>query len=413
MRISSKTWTRIALINLCIVAGIGTLMRYKIGFEFPLFNQKYLQEAHSHFAFAGWITHSLFFLVAGVLRANLPRINERLYDMLILINLLAAYGMLVCFAFQGYGPISLTFSTISLLVGYVFAFFALRDLSRFPADHPGKKWIQAAIWLGVLSTVGTMVLSQMMATKNYDQDTYLGSIYFYLHFQYNGWFLLACLGLFMDYIKTHLVQSTLALKAFWLMFLSCIPAYFLSTLWADLPLWLYILVVLSASTQLLGWWYLVKCLRYNLSNIRSKFTPAMLILFLVVGLAISLKFLLQLGSTIPFISTLAFGFRPIVIAYLHLALLLITTLFLLTFMMGKGLIHQNRISRFSLMAFAVAAVLTEFVLMIQGIAGFSYAVVPLAKEMLLGLALVLFGSATILFFSETIKDKNDLNQPIL
>lgn len=404
---------RIALFNLCIVAGIGALMRYKIGFEFPLFNQKYLQEAHSHFAFAGWITHSLFFLVAGVLRANLPRINERLYDMLILINLLAAYGMLVCFAFQGYGPISLTFSTISLLVGYVFAFFALRDLSRFPADHPGKKWIQAAIWLGVLSTVGTMVLSQMMATKNYDQDTYLGSIYFYLHFQYNGWFLLACLGLFMDYIKTHLVQSTLALKAFWLMFLSCIPAYFLSTLWADLPLWLYILVVLSASTQLLGWWYLVKCLRYNLSNIRSKFTPAMLILFLVVGLAISLKFLLQLGSTIPFISTLAFGFRPIVIAYLHLALLLITTLFLLTFMMGKGLIHQNRISRFSLMAFAVAAILTEFVLMIQGIAGFSYAVVPLAKEMLLGLALVLFGSATILFFSEIIKDKNDLNQPIL
>jgi hypothetical protein len=253
----------------------------------------------------------------------------------------------------------------------------------------------------------------MMATKNYDQDTYLGSIFFYLHFQYNGWFLLACLGLFMDYIKTHLVQPTLALKAFWMMFLSCIPAYFLSTLWADLPFWLYILVVLSASTQLLGWWYLVKCLRYNLSNIRSKFTPAMLILFLVVGLAISLKFLLQLGSTIPFISTLAFGFRPIVIAYLHLALLLITTLFLLTFMMGKGLIHQTRISKFGLMAFAVAAILTEFVLMIQGIAGFSYAVVPLAKEMLFGLALVLFGSAAILFFSEIIKDKNDLNQPIL
>jgi len=413
MPISSKHWVRIALFNLCIVAGIGALMRYKIGFEFPHFNQKYLQEAHSHFAFAGWITHSLFFLVTGVLRTNLPTINERLYNTIILINLVAAYGMLVCFAIQGYGPISLTFSTISLLVGYVFAFFALKDLSRLPAKHPGKNWIQAAIWLGVLSTVGTMVLSQMMATKNYDQDTYLGSVFFYLHFQYNGWFLLACLGLFMDYIKTQLVQSHLAVKAFWMMFLSCIPAYFLSTLWADVPLWLYIVVVISALSQLLGWWYLIRCIRSNIAYIRSKFTYPILLLFLVVALAISLKFCLQLGSTIPFISTLAFGFRPIVIAYLHLALLLITTLFLLTFMMGTGLISQNKIARTALMVFAGAAILTELVLMIQGIAGFSYSVVPLTKEMLLLFAIFLFGSSATLFFSGRIKDKNDLNQPIL
>ena len=38
------------LINLTLVALIGALMRYKIGFEFPFFNQKNLLHAHSHYA---------------------------------------------------------------------------------------------------------------------------------------------------------------------------------------------------------------------------------------------------------------------------------------------------------------------------------------------------------------------------
>jgi hypothetical protein len=307
--------------------------------------------------------------------------------------------MLICFAIQGYGPVSLFFTTVSLIIGYVFSFFALRDLYRFPDNHPGKKWMQAAIWLGILSTVGTMVLSVMMATKNYDQDVYLGSIFFYLHFQYNGWFLLACIGLFLDYIKKDLTQNSLGVNAFWLIALSSIPAYFLSTLWADVPTWLYVIVVIAAVVQVLGWWYLVRFLRSNVAHIKSIFTKPILLLLLVVAMAITMKFLLQLGSTIPFISTLAFGFRPIVIAYLHLVLLVITTLFLLTFMMGSGLIHQNKISRVAIMVFAGAAILTELVLMIQGVAGFSYAVVPMVKEMLLLFAIFLFGSSILLALS--------------
>ncbi len=406
----SKYWVRIAVFNLCIVAGLGALMRYKIGFEFPHFNQKYLQEAHSHFAFTGWITHSLLFLIVAVLRANLPAIQEKVYSRLIVANLVAAYGMLVAFAIQGYGPVSLFFSTLSILVGYVFAFFALRDLGKFSSGHPGKRWIQAAIWLGILSTIGTMVLSQMMATKNYDQDVYLGSIYFYLHFQYNGWFLLACIGLFMDIFKTGSLHQDVGKKAFWLLFLSCIPAYFLSTLWANIPTWLYSIVIIAAIGQLVGWWYLIRYIRAQWPTIQSSFRKTVLLLFLIVASAISLKFLLQLGSTIPSISKLAFGFRPIVIAYLHLVLLVITTLFLIAYMIGKGLIPYLKISRIAVIVFATAAIATEFVLMIQGITGFQYAVVPLVKEMLFGLALVLFGSSLLLVFCVFRPGAGDLNQ---
>jgi hypothetical protein len=410
---NSKIWVQLALLNLCIVAGVGMVMRYKIAFEFPHLNQKFLQEAHSHFAFAGWITHCLFFMVVGVLRSNLAKINEGLYRVLILFNLASAYGMLICFAIQGYGPVSLFFSTLSLLTGYVFAYFALRDLSRLPKEHPGKKWIQAALWLGVISTFGTMVLSTMMATKNYDQDTYLGSVFFYLHFQYNGWFLFTCIGLFFDHIKQGIAHAKLGVKAFWLMLLACVPAYFLSTLWANIPVWLYALVAVAAIVQVIGLGYLIAFLRKNLSTIQSHFSKTILRFFLIVGLAISLKFMLQLGSTVPSISKLAFGFRPIVIAYLHLVLLVVTTLFLLSFIQGTGLIRQTKMSISALTVFAGAAILTECVLMLQGIAGFSYAIVPLSKELLLLFSLLLFGAAIAIFFNGLIKDKNDFNQRIL
>ena len=141
MNPNSKLWVRIALINLCIVALLGTLMRYKIGFEFPYLNQKYIQEAHSHFAFTGWITHTLYFLIVMLFRSNLPSINEKLYGRLIIANLLTAYGMLVSFFYQGYGPVSITFSTLSVLVGYVFSYVALKDIARLSSTHPAKNWL--------------------------------------------------------------------------------------------------------------------------------------------------------------------------------------------------------------------------------------------------------------------------------
>lgn len=397
----TNSWVRIALFNLFVVAILGAVMRYKIGFALPWLDQKYLQESHSHFAFAGWITHTLYFLLVNVFRSGLPQINEVAYRRLILLNLFAAYGMLASFPFQGYGPVSIAFSTLSILTGYVFSWYALKDAGRLPPGHPGKSWIRAAIWFGVLSTIGTMVLSWMMATRQYDQNIYLGSIYFYLHFQYNGWFLFACIGIFMDRIKAFNLDRKIVRNSFGLIALAAIPAYFLSTLWANLPGWLYALVVVAAFAQIAGWWLLVKLISANLGNLKAVFTRIILLLFLVSALALTLKLTLQLGSTIPGISKLAFGFRPIVIAYLHLVMLLIISVFLLAFMFGTGLIRPTTIARNALIAFTAGAILNESVLAVQGIFSFSYTVVPLANETLFGIAVLLVTSSGILFFSES------------
>lgn len=407
MVIGKKTWVRIAVINLTIVAVLGAIMRYKIGFALPFLDQKFLQESHSHFAFTGWITHTLYFLLVNVFRGSLPSIDEKAYRMLILFNLLTAYGMLVSFAIQGYGPVSITFASLSIIIGYLFVWRALKDAGRLPDRHPGKNWIKAALWFSVLSTLGTMVLSWMMASRQYDQETYLGSIYFYLHFQYNGWFLFACFGIFLDSIRHFNLNPRLVRYSFLFFVIAGIPAYFLSTLWANIPVWLYAIVVIAAFLQMAGWYYFIRLIRENLTQLRASFSRLVLLLFLTVALALTLKLILQLGSTVPAISDLAYSFRPIVIAYLHLVLLLIISVFLLSFMFSTGLIRQNKPTRTALLMFAIGVILNETVLAVQGIWSFSYSVIPYANEALFGIAILMLISVMLVAAFQLSPDKSD------
>jgi hypothetical protein len=85
-----------------------------------------------------------------------------------------------------------------------------------------------------------------------------------------------------------------------------------------------------------------------------------------------------LGSTIPALSQLAFGFRPIVIAYLHLVLLAIISLFLF-FIYANHLIHFNKQIKIGIIIFSIGVLLNEIILAIQGIASFSYTVNSICK----------------------------------
>ncbi|MEY3762201.1 MAG: hypothetical protein RL281_806, partial [Pseudomonadota bacterium] len=57
--------------------------------------------------------------------------------------------------------------------------------------------------------------------------------------------------------------------------------------------------------------------------------------FTLVVIAVSIKLFLQLGSTVHFLSDLAFSFRPIVIGYLHLVLLGVITLFIIGYVLAQ------------------------------------------------------------------------------
>lgn len=389
---SIQSFVKIGIFNLALVALIGCIMRYKIGFEFPFFDQKYLLHGHSHFAFTGWVSHILFTLML-VFISEFDVQTER-FNRIIWTNLVCAYGMLISFILQGYGPVSIIFSTLSIFISFGFALQYFKALQSI--QHPSTKWFKAALLFNILSSIGTFYLAYMMMTKTLQQEAYLGSVYFFLHFQYSGWFFFAIMGLLVSKLSKlqGYKDNDLIFKSF---FWACLPAYFLSILWAKLPWYLYILPVFAVILQLSGL-YLLLVQIHDLKTIIIKNWPKYVRLFFGLALAaLIIKLSLQAGSIFPEISKLAFGFRSIVIAYLHLVLLGITTLFLLGYLLLCGYIPNVKSAQIALILFVIGVFSNELILMVQGIASFGYILVPYLNEMLLVVSVLMLSSVVYLF----------------
>ncbi|MEO7445774.1 MAG: hypothetical protein ABIT96_10535 [Ferruginibacter sp.] len=396
-------WLKISLINLVIVATLGVIMRYKILYPLPFVNQKHLLHGHSHFAFAGWITQALMTLMIIYLANQSEKRVFKKYSWLLWANLLTAYAMLIAFPIEGYGLYSIIFSTLSIFVSYAFGIVFWKDLNKLPEKSISHYWFKAAVIFNALSSLGAFALAFMMANKIIHQNWYLAAEYFYLHFQYNGWFFFGCMGLFASLLSRYNILNFDVKKIFWLFALALVPAYFLSTLWMPMPLWVYILVVMAAFAQVVGFIWLVVMVKAKWVEIKNNFSTVVKYILGFSALALLVKLLLQLGSTIPALSKLAFGFRPIVIGYLHLVLLGVITLFLLGYIFAGEHFKISRNATRGIYIFAAAVLLNEIVLMIQGVAAISYNAIPFANEMLLGTGLLLFTGALITSFAKRKK----------
>jgi hypothetical protein len=410
MTLNTKFWLKISLLNLCIVAALGVLMRYKIGFEFPYLDQKHLQHSHSHFAFAGWLGHTLMVLMVYFLQTKITDFNGNKYKNIIIFNLICSYGMLISFIIEGYGLVSIILSTASILVSYVFGYRFIKDLKLLDDDLLAKSWFKAAIFFNIISSLGTFYLAYMMASKNVVQDWYLSSIYYYLHFQYNGWFFFACMGLAFGFLNLLKSEHSFYETSFKLFAIACVPAYFLSTLWLDLPLWIYIITVIAAIIQVFAWFKFLAILLKTRKNALENYSPLLRYILLFVSFALSIKIILQLGSTIPVVSNLAFGFRPIVIAYLHLVLLAIITLFILFYIYANHLVFITKKIKYGILLFSIGVLLNEIVLAVQGLASLSYTTIPYVNEILFGVAIILFIG---IVFTAYFSIKKVKNKPLL
>ena len=392
--IQIKRWVKWGLINLAIVALYGMLMRYKIAFSFPFFEQKNLLHAHSHFAFIGWITHMLYSGLAYYAAKVLPVSTHKKYNRLIILNLVCAAGMLMAFSMQGYKAVSIIFSTASIFIAIAFAICFITDTQKVHFKNNWGAWAMAGLVLNVLSSAGPFYLAYMMATKTMEHHYYLGSVYFYLHFQYNGWFFFGAMALISA--QAPLVTGPIK-KYFRLLTITIIPTFFLSVLWMKLPLWLYVITVIATLVQLAVW--ILMLLRFYpllRKSYSGKYPRWINIFFYGASVAITIKFLLQTISVIPSLSQLVFGIRPIIIAYLHLVLLGAMSLFLIGFVFATGWAVPVKFARNAAFTFLVGVVLNELLLTVQGFAAFAYIPVPFINEMLLGAALLLFTGAIML-----------------
>lgn len=390
MRSSLSRWLQVSLINLLLVALIGVILRYKIAFSLPFIDQKHLLHGHSHFAFAGWITHTLMVFLIQYLSRQSGVDMFRKYRGLVWANLLTAYGMLLWFPIQGYGAWSISFSTLSIIVSYIFTVVYWKDLNRLKENRISHHWFKAALLLNAVSSLGAFALAFMMATHTVHQNWYLAAVYFFLHFQYNGWFFFAAMGLLTARIE-HLTALRPTLQTVFRLFaFASIPAYLLSALWLPMHTAVYVLVIFAALAQVLGWYLFIRLWYTNKSVLQGIFPKTVSWLLLLAALATTIKILLQLGSTIPSLSQLAFGFRPIVIGYLHLVLLGMFSIFLIAYTISLQQLPVNTTLTNGIRWFVAGVIINECALMLQGTAALSYQSIPYINESLLLTACLLF-----------------------
>lgn len=334
---------------------MGVLLR--LFFVTPVqLNFKYILHAHSHTALLGWIYLGLTTLIYKIFLSEAEK--SKLYKRIFVFTNICILGMLVTFPFQGYALYSIIFSTLFLFASYWFTWFAIKNIPEHLKHRFSWKLVKASLWYLVFSSIGPWAIGGVMATLGTESIWYKTSIYFYLHFQYNGWFILALLGiLFYILEEKAVVFKAEQLKSlYFLLNFAVIFTLFLSVLWFGPPKIIYVLGFIGAVAQILAFYELYLLLKRQRSFLIKSFSPQGLLLFKIAGVLLVVKVFMQFFSAFPYMADLAYRLKDFVIGYLHLVFLGIVIPLMLAFLNYFRLLN---IPKSFLWFFLVAFITTE------------------------------------------------------
>lgn len=395
-------WMKLCLLNFFIVSVVGVMMRYKIAFSLPMFNQKFLQESHSHFAFYGWVATCLYVLMTDFMFRN-HSVRLRNYQIILYINLVGSYGMLLSFMYGGYYWLSIVFSTLSLLTGFMFFYRLLKDAKK--AVTNSMMWFRGGSFFAVFSSIGIFMTAYLSAQGQKGDWLYKASTYFYLHFQYNGFFLFCCIGLLIDAMKQRGIELSKQLnkQIFYGLFVSSLLGYGLSVLWIQMHSGLYLFFVLVSLAQLGFALRLAIFVQSKWKYFTMKWPVYLKTLLGISSIVLLIKIIGQVASTIPQFSVYTFGIHNLIIAYLHWVLLLGISVFLLWKIFSQGVFLISSITKLSIYLFLFGALFNEFILIISAVLSINLKVFRLAPLGLLFASVVMMISLLIIFCSKVVK----------
>lgn len=386
-------WLKLCFFNFFVVSVVGVMMRYNMAFSLPGFTHKFMQESHSHFAFYGWVSASIYLFVTKYLSEISAKLNLKKYQYLMTANQIGSYGMLFTFLYGGYFWLSIVLSSIALFTGFAYFIFLLIDTKG--KSNPEIIWLKSGAFFATISAIGIFGLAYFSTKKDEFEVLFRASTYFYLHYQYNGFFIFSCIGLLLISLKKLgiEIEEKLNKTIFYLLFFGCFLGYGLSILWIEMNPIFYGFFILISIVQLFGAILFLNWIRkmdlFNNQNFIQK------LLISVFGFAFILKFLLQGLSAIPALGVFAFSNINIVIAYLHLVLLMGISLFLIWKILQLVEIEFNKLLKFSILLLVFGIVCNEIVLALSGIFSIFYIPFLSAKYWLLFVSVVIMISIGI------------------
>lgn len=368
----------VSFFNLFLVACLGLLLRmFPFMTGFPLLFKNVLH-GHSHFAFGGWLMPVILALLIKYFEELRTQISFDHWRNLSVIFVVSAYGMLFTFPFTGYALYSVLFSSISILGGFYLAVLCWKVM----AASPNKISLQFLTWALIyftFSSIGPFTTGPLIVMGYKGEPIYFNAIYFYLHFQYNGWFAFIVLALFYRMLERKNEVSN-GRKVLLLLNMAMLPAFFLSVLWMKPSFIFYIIGGLGATIQLGSIFWLMK----DLLRMDWKWSGVEKLFLLAMG-AFIFKMILQFFSAFPIVAETAFTFRNFIISYLHFVLLGTISLFFITAVLQVNKIEIEGKIKTGIHVFFFSFISTELILVLQAALGWQNIVLPLYQE-----ALVLF-----------------------
>ena len=341
----------------------GLLMRWNFAFPTKFIPYQNLLQSHSHVAFLGW---GYLVAIGAIIHYFVSDANKQnnVYKTTLVILLVAISFMLISFPLGGYKVFSIVLLAIFGLTSYVLSFRILKDLQ---GNNTSSKLIRYGIYYYLLSSLATWFLAYVIVTQG-KTDLYYNTVYFYLHFLYNGFFVFALFGLLFKIFENQQIIISEKLKQHFFLYLNiaCIPAYALSVLWSTDVLLFNAVGFVASLLQFISLVFLIKIMREAFSKINWHFISKLLLKFALISY--SLKIFSQILSAFPYIVEKSLALKPFfIIGYLHLFTLgfLSVLLFLILDQMKKLDLHKPA-SKLGMLLFLAGVFITELLLFLQG-----------------------------------------------
>lgn len=393
-----RTGLFFAIANFLLTASIGVLLRYNTLFPIQEITERYWIHAHSHIGFLGWVFMALVILGFALLLPKSAKINRRIYRLMIYVQV-SVIGMLVTFPFMGYAAPAILFSTfhMALSIAFVWMFYKYADKQKL-----SNRFMKAGLIFMLISGLGPLALGPIIINGYRGTDWYDMAIYFYLHFQYNGWFTMAIFALLIKVLEQSGVNITIkkGRLLYQLLVIGTIMTLALSALGFGFKTYAQFVGGIGAVLQLIAGFLLLKLL-FVRSDFRIFSMNSWTRWFFGIALFSWLvKIMMQFLSTIPIITDFVYLSRDAIMTYLHLSYLGFTSCFVVGLLIKQYYLStESLISRIGYVLFLLGVISMEVTIGLRSLPQFlTQNLYKSINSLLLIETIILFVSVFIMLF---------------
>jgi hypothetical protein len=361
---SQRNWIICCFFNFIIASMMGLLMRFYYVFPITNINYIYLLHAHSHVAMLGWAYMMIYVLIVRFFIPKEKRYKP-IYNQLFWITEFAVIGIMISFPLQGYALFSIVFSTLHILLSYMFCWLVWRDCSK-DKSAAGKLLLASILFL-VFSTFGVWYLGPTIKMLGKQSDFYQIAIQFFLHFQFNGWFLFAILALFVKQFKNEIEMKKFEIFLIFLILATIFTVAFPIS-WFVKNQVLKLINLFGVILELISFVVFYKMLQPHVVQFKASLDSIAKMTFGFALGSLFLKIIIQLIVLFPNLAEVSHQIRNWVIGFIHLTTLGIITGFLFGILLQNNLLTRKAyLLKIGVKYFFFGYIITELLLVLQGL----------------------------------------------